>query len=774
MRPRIVGVVALLVTSIVSFALLAARGFDARKRGNLGAVRDSAETDLKGGNGSSMSVRAARERVQSEPSQLGRIVTLVSKAENRDPIPRAVVTAIVNGDQVRRAMSNGSGEAILEDVPEGEVTLRAATADRISSSTRVWLRNGESQVELAAFEATTFEFNVVDLASKAPISDAVVRVESFGRFADETTQSNGDGRCLLRAPANWPLRIVVDAQGFRRWSVDRLGGASASGVTEVRVEMAPRGYFRGIVLNPDGEPAADVPVWLDQLVADVRPASRASRTLDGWRIARRWVRCPEVESGAVTDAFGRFSIADVPFTAEARLTARTRDAVLTGSVCISGESARADTEITLRKECNVVVDLDAEAGELPADAYAVMDDGREQREAHWNMGHLVFPSATMGAATLVLANQERVIAAEPILLVEGVPVQLRVSVGVRLAGRVVDDLGQPVPSVPVHTSLHSVAGSPIAPITCGPTTSGVDGRFVFEGTAPGSYAVASQRTRLHQASRPVDVVHPSEDVVLVTPRSSLVQFRLASPGQIDSEPATEWRWTQATCVVRGNGSAGENLLAGREGREAVTMAFDAEGAADLVLGVAGFAPCVRPVVLVRGGVAEINGVLLNQGVSLAVRVVDEAGRGVADATVSVVDVGPLGAHGTTGADGIVTLHRVPADCPLGVRIRARTTAFVRLQPSDHSPLEVRLSRGGLTLVEVTDRGGRGVSEWVKIVARGGGQSDVEFDSRTSDDDGRFFIVLEPGEYLLRCANLSGEAEVVVRDREVVRVQIKVE
>lgn len=185
-------------------------------------------------------------------------------------------------------------------------------------------------------------------------------------------------------------------------------------------------------------------------------------------------------------------------------------------------------------------------------------------------------------------------------------VVLRLTSAETLAGRVLDEAGEPVPGAEVSAERASADGRPVV----GHSTAGPDGRFRIDGLLDGRYRL-SARAGLHAAAVPhteaVEVPQAGDGVVLVLPAAVTTALRLVVDRDV---PAIG-----ATVAVASQGDAVSLIEADEEGVAVVARA----GASDVCF--VGVTPsdgyqarlakvegAEQEIVVERAAMAEVSGV----------------------------------------------------------------------------------------------------------------------------------------------------------------------
>ncbi|MEW5738974.1 MAG: carboxypeptidase regulatory-like domain-containing protein [Myxococcota bacterium] len=295
-----------------------------------------------------------------------------------------------------------------------------------------------------------------------------------------TTTTDGDGAFSLDVEEGGVALAEVSASGFfpvrPLWGFFPLSFVVHPGtcVSDVRLSLTPRVEYRGFVQGPDGEPVGGA--YITIATEDEAPGAPRESAADG------------------TFTFfardGAIVVARHPRFAPASAVVDFRVAV-TGELVLRFARRGADAGLERAVLSGVVLD-ERDAGVPGAQVKAlrrVGEEGFQRLEGVTESGaEGVFSLEVEGPAPwTVVAHVPGNVSASAVT--EGAPVELRLVAGVAVAGRVVDERGQPVPS---FSLLVSHEAGPLE-VDREEVRHFVDaeGRFEVKGLAPGPTRVVA-------------------------------------------------------------------------------------------------------------------------------------------------------------------------------------------------------------------------------------------------------------------------------------------
>lgn len=402
------------------------------------------------------------------------------------PIEGALLIAIRhNRDHDARgaaaAFSAADGRYAFSLAP-GDYLIQVRHPEYVDASASVALAKVPAVVDFTLLPGATIDGIVKDLATGAPIADAVIDVEipdsTWRSAGDALATSGADGVFHLRGLAPGALTLMARLDRASLVPVNpaqlRLGlGEQLAGV-ELWVKAAP--YVEGTVVGADRQPVAQAAVYADcGLSADVSVATDD----DG---GFRFIDLPRRPCRLTASSAHHRAAEPVPVTlADAPITG-----VVVSVVDVTGVSGRVDPPgpATITVEHSADPDRGDRGWKFPpareatagADGHfelSPLDPGEHRLVARTDDGRRGVVTVTVPAT----GTAEAVIALTP---------------GGRISGRVRDDRGAPVVGATVLVKAP-IADEPLAEPDAIRTDA--DGGFEATGLAAGTYrlAVADER-----------------------------------------------------------------------------------------------------------------------------------------------------------------------------------------------------------------------------------------------------------------------------------------
>jgi hypothetical protein len=591
-------------------------------------------------------------------------------AATREELRRFTVSVAPAGDEGswRRegTVDEEGGGFVVEDVPEGTVTLTAAAEGYAHTSVPdlAVAADGEALEVEVALRADAAITGVVTNESGAPVQ-AHLNASAKDGSASGSAAADGEGRYELRGLPAGEVDLHVQARGYApetRTADTRLGG---------RVDVVlKRGLaLRGEVLS-DGAPVVRAGVFANGAgrggSAHATTDERGQFTLEGLQAGRYVVsaRAPDGRHAQVDDV-------DASQTTPLRIVLeRKATAVLTGRVVglpSEGEALMAVVHATAEGGLGMApVDgarrfrmPDAPAGPVTVRAEAMSMNGTQRSSRPLEL-------------TLAAGSETEVVVEFPDDIVIG--------------GLITRD-GTPVPFAGVTFARDGDSASS--------TRADARGAYEIVGVDPGPYAVA---------------------VTATDPQTSFAtEYLVAGSGQLDIDIAGAVLTGRAVRADTGAPVAGVtvSLFRAGEGKTASTASTNAQGvfgarslrdgAYRVVTSKAGFGQAVRDVEIARGSPADVT-LELSPADGIGLTVVDGRDGRTLDAIVVVRDAQRrivANQHSGVGPDGVLNIPLADGAYVLSTSATGYGTATLPVT-APSTGLQVALTPGG-TLVLASEK-----------------------------------------------------------------------
>ena len=544
---------------------------------------------------------------------------------------------------------------------------------------------------------------VLSDADDTPIAGA--RVTEGGRWVadglSDWQRTDAAGRVTLSVVAD-PLGhdVTVDAEGFARVTRRRAAGAStarpASEADPFVVRLPRGGTVEGEAFGDSGAPAAGAMVEL----------------LDAREMTVRLSLC---------DSEGRFRIGSVPVPGSWRVGFhRSGFAESFGSRLVVGPETlpvatvtpeQPTAHVTLRARPAARLALRAISPDGTPCAHWGVEAWGPGGSRRWRGFRDVQRGFTLtvepGAWRFIVTSETGI--ADPLELTlapaDVVERTVQLTGGVAIEGLVVDARGAPVPRARVIVRrVNPVDPEGFRTVVWGDgeLVTGPDGRFRAPRLLPGLHTGTVLRDDLPATDFRADA--PSGDVRVVLPDWARVRFRLRAPeGAVVIEPLPVTAY-----VPQADGtSGGWAVEAAREGGGAWVVRCP-PGTNRLDFRVEGTLGAQVAVTTRSSEETDAGEVVLDAGVALRGRVLDEDGRPVHEASVvawSATRDGELLGQ-SDGLAGVFEIRSLPReDTILDVRAEGRVGALVRVASPAPDGVEIRLARGALVSGRVVDSTG---------------------------------------------------------------------
>lgn len=481
---------------------------------------------------------------------------------------RAAVHADADGRFALRGVPPTQSAFVHADLAAD--TDAAWAADRFGTSSSFALAPGETcEVSIHARETATVEVRLRDDAG-APVPDAGVRVATTagaltGRAATSRSAStDGEGVARVRRVVPGGNRVEIEAFGFAPL---RHTQTLPAGEQHLQFTLSRGLSVEGHVVDEAGQPVVDARIG--SMPAMEVPVIGDVSSMTGPDILAR----AAAGSRCRTDDAGHFVLPGLDTGDKVTLVAVHADyAPKTESGVVAG--AR-DVRIALQRLAHVkgrAVDRATGAAltDFDVEVVASMMMGMEQvlrservREA--TDGRFGLP-VSAGRANLRVSAPGHGRTSVPLLVDAGAAVDLG-DIGLDLsafvAGKVIDDLGEPVAGARVQVKRGGIMDQEIFAVMSGATTghatSDADGRFRLEDVTPGRLRLRATRAGFAAGDSvrvEVEAGKASEDVVITLDHGGSIDGRLLlAPGASLSD------WDVYAGEARGGSSPTAAVLA---------------------------------------------------------------------------------------------------------------------------------------------------------------------------------------------------------------------
>ncbi len=421
--------------------------------------------------------------------------------------------------------------------------------------------------------------------------------------------------------------------------------------------------------------------------------------------------------------------------------------------------------------------------------------GHYRVSAHWGGGIIAVGGGNMMMMAMTRDDEEKTPRnlTETVVVEEGATRELDFDFSeagsVRLVGSARLASGAAIANATLHISARSEGiALPIRAQTDD------RGEFVVDELAPGRYSVTVGMDQMILGGGGGEelelAAEPAEQRVDLVFENGRVIVRAVDAGTGEPVQGVSVR------LVPTAGSAEES--AGPFGRHAGFGITDAEGIATVTVealqplqvhvGGGGFVTAkAGPVTVGPEAETRLPDVRLERGESVRLRVIDDEGRPIPDATARPVagdGLPRIGGYGGGGEDGVLTLGGLaPGRQSIRVGANGFASKTVEVQvPSGDAPIDVILETGGTLTVSVVDGGGQPVaSAKVTLEALGasgpGGESGPSFLHPVSETDGLGLFRrdhLAEGRYRVKVEREDGSSvlgDATVRAGEVAKVSL---
>lgn len=623
---------------------------------------------------------SARDKPANAPA---RWIVHVVAAEDGTPVNGAQIDVSGEPDWPRKTAIDANGDVRVDaSMPElvpamVKLRLRVAAPGRVHEVAQAEVASGTEQQTTVKLHRAFGVDGLVHDARGRPIGGA--RVSARNRAEADVAKdeeapvrpeltsavSSGDGRFRIEG---LPTRSAVDYDVAAQRHVTKRISRRAHDAHPLDVQLDAAGLLRGVVRSPDGAPVSGA-------LVTARPAATDDDLPHGGG------------SGTPTGRDGRFEIDALPLGGEFTLSAGHDDFMESADslpIRLTAECGEASCDLALRPAGRLEVEL----------AFAHEHDPCVVR-LEWDDGEETTTCSVPGRTTRVVRDPETLafdVRAEGLRSVsaetevgpgETQKLKIELDEGESMSGTVVDDEGTPVAGALVKVD----PGTPSEQHA----TSAADGTFTVKGLASEIHEVRTTAAD-HAASDRKDMAASVTWMRIEVHRNGEAALRLRVPDGAARPPKRKIVWLGP--------SPGDEDVAGWS--DGVVSRSLPPGYWNVEVEVSGYAKwkSTNPFFIVAGRRTDLGEVVLDPGLPLAGRVVDDAGQSVPDIDVFIdsdlVETDATGqfkaAHAAAGDHRVVA--PVSPDC-LGTVLRYRLDA-------DSQPLVLTVHRGAV--LRVTLRG----------------------------------------------------------------------
>jgi hypothetical protein len=723
-----------------------------------------------------------------EPRVVRRTISVLVREVGGAPVAGARVRLVdpwMEGVPSDAVVSGSDGVAEFERVPFGapradgtgawrvraHVTAAGFAEGRLNEDPDASTSGEPLHFLVRLVRAVTLSGRVVAARDGTPIAAASV-VASWYVPADVTGRTtnrypascDAEGRFTIpNVPTDRRVVLRASASGHMRDSVSLLDAARSE---EVQIALEETGVARGIVLRPDGSPAARARVYLVDHHAAVSPGN-------GFR---QWEAEVFRHGGALADEGGRFVLREIDAPCRARLVASDGERLwgATSDHDFTSEAPGPEFEIRLEERTTLVVRVRGVWTSLGCIAPSIYISGSRRLlgdppvRGTWR--HYVEGPQTARIRGLTPGEyllEANVVGSAPVshrVVIDGpgeIEVLLRPTPGIDVSGRVEDEAGAPLAGADVSFRRRWDADGPGQDVTA---STDAQGGFVLRGLTH-----LAGELRIAAAGRSVDV--RSAFVPDVQPLRIVLDPLPVVRGKL--RPWTPFVGRSRLRVLVAEGSASEERVVevGEDG--SFSLPLERSGVVSAVLLPEDAAAVeVGPLQLAHGAKFDLGTLDLVPGRTLRGRVVGADDQGVQGVDIQACSA-RLSAHESRAvlrrAETRAGGHFEVAGLPLTpVVLQVSPYSYVPvdvLVPADGSEVLVHLTRAASIRGVVV--GGSNLSvAGAKLVLRRADPAVPEEHGASVDATGEFWVGrLPPGRYraFVRHEDLRSELEMEVID-----------
>lgn len=491
----------------------------------------------------------------------------------------------------RTVVAEGDGSFELEDVPAGDIVLRAERGEWYGE-TSTYVSDTSDPIEIVVRRGSTLLLTVVAKTTGAPIANAKVEIDA----RELLTNASG----MLRARGLDPTgeRFTVSAEGYGTWRGElELDTEHPTATKEMTVALASGAPVSGIVVDERGERVPEASVSIDALGGNWNDAVSANE--------RGEFTIPAIAPGKhALHASSSFHLAKPDKIIDHDGTKPTTGVVL--QVTVGAELAGRVVDAAGRPVAGASI-----RGAATADTDA---DGR-----------FLATGLDPGELAVFAYVDHRASAETKVVMVTGERTEVELVVrDSSLAGRVVDKHGTPIADAQLWARATDESNTFYA-------STDEYGKFDFGGMPPGEYGVIAQREEEANRRLPDDgqVVYRTgrRDVEIVLPGLATVTGRVV----LDGAPV---RYFGVMITKAPSSLYSERITTVNDDAGAFAQKDIAPGTWSVVIVGPGFASkIIDNVVANDGRTTDLGTIVVDRGRTLVGRVTDARGRPVAGALV---------------------------------------------------------------------------------------------------------------------------------------------
>jgi protocatechuate 3,4-dioxygenase beta subunit len=412
---------------------------------------------------------------------------------------------------VKKVRSDKNGEFVFKDVRAGQHRLAAFFEDFASRQARY---KGESinpslqqPVALKLLKMPSIDVHVVSKEGGKPIENANVRL--IWTDTQSNNRSDSNGRVLLRALTHevWHVQVLAKGFGEQQQAVN-LNNTEAA---KIAFELEPGGVLYGTVRDDAGQPIADagVSVW---------PADHRGG-------ANEYMR---------TKADGRYRFEHVPLNKRLELSSsRTNYLDDQRQMSLAGaQDVEQQVDLVLKRRPHggslrgTVTDTHGK----PIGGVIIMNQGRRSSDVRKattdDQGQFLLDNVYEGSIGHEIVVKATGFAPQQLKFKPGSKEQpgeiaIKLEVGHRIRGRVVDDAGKPIVGANVYYSEGNHGFNNIGDST----TTDAGGKFEFDSLpsdAPFSIGAAGY-SEIESTKLPLD---GTDEVVVKLPQEGMIRGKV--------------------------------------------------------------------------------------------------------------------------------------------------------------------------------------------------------------------------------------------------------